>query len=68
MKIFAERVKTLRTEKSLTQIEFARKMGVSNGTVGGWETAKILPSVPVLLKLAEFFGCTTDYLLGRSEY
>jgi len=68
MDCFAERIKILRLEKKLTQIEFAKKLNMSNGTIGSWETGAVLPSVSVLIKIADFFEVSTDYLLGRTDY
>ena len=65
---FAERVRTLRLEKQLTQIEFARKLNVSKSTVGLWETGGRMPSIAMLMHIADFFNITTDYLLGRVDY
>lgn len=64
---FGERLKELRREKRLTQIQFAEAFQISNGTIGMWETNKRQPDQSTLVKLATFFGVTTDYLLGREE-
>ena len=44
----------------------ARELGISSGTITGWKNGSI-PKTSVLDKLATFFGCTTDYLLGLSD-
>lgn len=64
---FGERLKELRREKRLTQIQFAEAFQISNGTIGMWETNKRQPDQSTLVKLATFFNVTTDYLLGREE-
>lgn len=57
----------LRYKAGLTQDELAQKLGISKGSVAMWETNKRTPSTGILVRLADLFGVTTDYLLGRSE-
>ncbi len=61
------RIKELRTARGLTQVEFANNLSVSKQAVSNWENNNIQPSIEMLLKIADFFGVTTDYLLGRSN-
>lgn len=61
------RIKELRTAQGLTQVEFANKLSVSKHAVSNCENNNIQPSIDVLLKTADYFGVTTDYLLGRSS-
>ena len=49
----------------INQVEFARRIGVSKQCVSNWENDNVLPSIEMLIKLADFFNVTTDYLLGR---
>lgn len=62
-----EKIVLLRKEKGLNQVEFAKKLNVDKSTVAKYETDKILPSVPMVIKLAQFFDVSTDYLLGLEE-
>ena len=63
----AERLKPLRKEKGLTQVEMAELLHCTDRHYQKIEYGKInLPST-TLLFLADFFGVTTDYLLGRTE-
>ncbi len=62
--LFAYRVKQLRKEKGLTQLELAQEVGLSKGTVAMWEVNKREASFSTLFKLASFFNTTIDYLLG----
>jgi transcriptional regulator with XRE-family HTH domain len=64
-KIFSQRLQGLRSQKSLTLSQLAERVNLVKQTVGNFEKGRILPSVPVLAKLADEFGCSTDYLLGR---
>ncbi|MCL2036431.1 MAG: helix-turn-helix domain-containing protein [Oscillospiraceae bacterium] len=60
-----QRLKQLRTDKSINQIQLAQEMGVNQGTVGKWETGTRKPDAKTLEKLADYFAVTVDYLLGR---
>ena len=62
--MFAQRLKQLRTEKKINQIELAREIDVTQGTVGNWETGKRVPDAQMLHKIAEYFSVTIDFLLG----
>ncbi len=61
------RIKELRTAHGLTQVEFAKNLSVSKQAVSNWENNNIQPSIDMLVKIADFFGVSTDYLLGRSD-
>lgn len=65
--MFAENLKTLRKSKGLTQVQFAEIFNISSGTIAMWETNKRVPDTSMLIKIAEFFNVTVDYLLGKSE-
>ena len=54
-----------RKQKGLTQIELAKMVNVQQTTVSKWEVGRAVPDYPVLLKLAELYGVSVDYLLGR---
>lgn len=56
-----------RTRKGMTQAGLASEVGVSEGTVKRWERGKTKPNGDALLKMSDLFGCSTDYLLGRTE-
>ncbi len=60
------RIKELRTAHNLTQVEFGNKLSVAKQTVSNWENDNIQPSIEMLVKIADYFGVSTDYLLGRS--
>ena len=64
MKKFAERLKELRNEKSLTQTQLAKATGLSHTAIVYWESEKRVPNANAIVILAEFFNVTTDYLLG----
>lgn len=62
-----ENIKSLRIAIGINQVEFARALGVTKQCVSNWENDNVVPSIEMLVKIADFFCVTTDYLLGRSE-
>ena len=65
--MFKERLKQLRKELGLTQEEFAEKIGYTRTAVSAWEIGRNEPSNNDTIKLADFFGVSIDYLLGKSD-
>lgn len=63
--MFAIRIKNLRQSKELTQVQLAEKLGVKKQSISNWENDNIMPSVDMLVRIADFFQVSTDYLLGR---
>lgn len=64
---FSERLRELRAEKDVTQIELAKKTGLSNGCIAMLEINKREPTGNTLIALSNFFECSIDYLLGRED-
>lgn len=64
-KTLNENIKMLRIKNGLSQVELAKRLNVSKQCVSNWENDNILPSITMLMRLADFFGVTTDLLLGR---
>ena len=64
---FAQRIKELRNEKKQTQKDMAELLGIKLRAYQYYESGTHYPEVPNLIKLADYFGVTTDYLLGRSD-
>lgn len=64
---FSDRLKDLRNEKNVTQADVARYTGLSSGCIGMLETNKREPTGNTLTILADYFGCSVDYLLGRED-
>ena len=54
-----------RTARGISPPLRASMLGVSRNNVQRWEGREVLPSLVMLCRLAEIFGCTTDALLGR---
>lgn len=61
---FGETLKELRRSRNLTQKDFGAKVGLSKAVVSKYETGMGYPSFDVLVRIAQYFGVTTDYLLG----
>ena len=61
--VFANRVKLLRKSNNYTQVQLAKKIGVSQGLISLIECKGLVPSYPVLYILADALHTTTDYLL-----
>lgn len=57
-------IRAVRKEKKLSQVELGKAVGVSRSTIANWEKGKTSPATTYILKLANFFNITTDYLLG----
>ena len=63
-----ERLKDLRTEQKLTLEQLAEKTGISKSALGKYETEEYKDMSPFnLVTLANFYGVSTDYLLGLTE-
>ena len=61
------RIKELRKEFGLSQVELAMRMEVTKQTISNWENGNIQPSIDMLVGLANVFNVTTDYLLGLDD-
>ncbi len=59
-------LKELRLMNSISQKEFAKKLGVSQQAVASWEVDRTEPSHEILKEIADCFNVSTDYLLGRN--
>ena len=67
MKIFAERLKELRKEKSISLKALAKEIGVSDIAISRWENQLRIPNIENLKSIAEYFGVSSDYLLGLED-
>ena len=64
---FAARLVEARLRLRLTQEQFGAGLGVGQSTVGSWETAKALPEVETLIRIADHLDVSIDWLLGRED-
>lgn len=58
----------LRTQRNICQKEFAMYLHVSVSTVSNYENNVHQPDIPTLIKIADYFDVSVDYLLGRTQY
>jgi transcriptional regulator with XRE-family HTH domain len=63
----AERLKELRTEQGWKVVDLAEKTGIDRNMISYYEKGKYLPSADALLKLAEIFNVSIDYLLVKDS-
>lgn len=62
-----ERIKQLREERGMTQQMLADKIGMSKSTIAKYENNQLHPSLDVIVKIAEHFDASLDYITGRSK-
>ncbi len=67
MNVFAERLKELRTEKGISQMQLVAQIGTTKSAVSLWEANKRVPSAEAVVAIAKYFGVTSDYLLGLED-
>lgn len=65
--MFGSRLKDLRKEKGITQKQLADMLKVGRPTIAGYETKGKEPDFDTVVLLADYFGVTVDYMLGRDE-
>ena len=65
--MIGEQLRTLRTANKMTQKELAGELSVAFQTISNWENNSIDPSVSMILRIAEYFNCSTDYLLKGDD-
>ena len=63
--MFAVRIKHLRLARELNQVQLAERLGVKKQRISNWENDNIMPSIDMLVRIADFFHVSTDYPLGR---
>ena len=61
---FGQRLKELRVQAGITQLQLAQRMGVTKSVVSFYELQERTPSPDILVKLSGIFKVSTDYLLG----
>lgn len=67
MSLFSERFLELRTKKDVSQDQCAEQLGVKNrATISNYERGKTEPNLDDLLKIADYFKVSVDWLLGRN--
>lgn len=64
---FSERLKDLRKQAGLTQVDVAEKLGISQPAYASWERGVKKPTQDNLVKIAQILNVSVDYLVGNSE-
>ena len=67
MSDIGKRMAALREDRDLSQRQFAKQMHLSPSSVSNYETGHRVPSLDFLCRVADFYGVSTDYLLGRTS-
>ena len=64
---FSNRLKLLRKEQNITQKMLSSVLNLSANCICEWEKGRSEPNIETLTKLSDYFGVSTDYLLGRED-
>lgn len=64
---FGDRLKELRLEKKLGQVEFAKKIGVGKSIISSWERNESEPTLSNVIAIANFLNVSIDYLACRED-
>lgn len=67
MSEFGSRLKKLRKENRLTQIELAKILFIDDTSISKYENGKVTPENGLMQRIADYFNVSIDYLLGRSD-
>lgn len=67
MSSFSERLEDLINEQNINKKTLAKKVGINATCISHYILGKSAPTVASLIKLADYFNCSTDFLLGREE-
>lgn len=65
--MLGKRIKELRTEKKITQSELSNYLGLTPKMISFYELEQRFPPQDIIIKLADYFNVSTDFLLGRSD-
>lgn len=65
--ILGNRIKSLREEKDLSQLELSKVLNINNSTLSQYEAGNRVPSDEIKKQIASYFGVTLDYLMGVSN-
>ena len=64
---FPQRLRELRQRQFMTQKDFANKLGITASALSAYEKNTVNPSLSIVLKIAETFDVSLDWLCGRSN-
>ncbi len=67
MPTFGERLKALREERKISQLDLGKLFNLSQSTIAYYESGKKQPYLNMLEKFSDYFNVSVDYLLGRTD-
>lgn len=67
MNKFQERLQELLVENELSRLQLSKKIGISFETLNGYFNKDFYPELSVAIKIADYFGCSLNYLMGLTE-
>lgn len=67
MNKFQERLQDLLVENELSRLQLSKKIGISFETLNGYFNKDFYPELSVAIKIADYFGCSLNYLMGLTE-
>lgn len=65
---FNERLKELRLERKISQLELAKVVNMSKMAISHWEKGHSEPSIAQLIELSNYFGVSVDFLIGKTTF
>lgn len=65
--MLGNRISEMRAAFGWNQVQLAEKLNISKQTVSNWENGNIQPSIEMLIRVANLFHTSTDYLLGLND-
>ena len=64
---FKDRLKDLRVERGISQMQLAKELKLSQSAIAKWELGKTEPTASAIIAVAKFFNETTDFILGVTD-
>ncbi len=61
------RLKEIRKKRGISQLKLAMDLNTNQNTISRYETGEREPGINELIKIAEYFGVSIDYLVGRTD-
>ena len=68
MMVFKDRLRALRKENNVSQIELAKVVNMSKMAISHWESGHSEPCISQLIEIANFFDVSVDYLIGKTNF
>ena len=62
-----DKIFSLMSERGISAKELSEKTGISSGNISDWKSGRSTPKGETLIKIADYFGVSVDYLLGRES-